>query len=70
MFLNTVVQCQKNPFEALSQSSAHTSLSYFNAFHAAGVSRRQVKNYTNVSKMSTFWNLVTTFGTTMRNAIK
>ena len=34
------------------------------------VSRRQVKHFTKVSKMSTFWNLVTIFGITMRNAFK
>ena len=36
-----------------------TDAYYFNTFHAAGVSRRQVKHFTKVLKMSTFWNLVT-----------
>ena len=41
-----------------------------NTFHAADVSRRQIKHVTKDSKMSTFGNLVTIFGTTMRNALK
>ena len=41
-----------------------------NTFHATGVSRRQVEKFTKVSKMSTFWNLVTVFGITMRNTFK
>ena len=39
-------------------------------FHTAGVSRRQVKHFTNVTKMSKFWNLVTMFGITMKNFIQ
>ena len=30
-----------------------------NTYHAAGVNRRQVKTFTKVSNMPTFWNLVT-----------
>ena len=33
-------------------------------------SRRQLNNLTNVVKMSTFWNFMTIFGTTVRNTLK
>ena len=39
-------------------------------YNAAGVSRPQDQNVTNVVTVSSFWNLVTTFGILMKNAFK
>ena len=41
-----------------------------NTYHVVGVGRRQVQHFTTFSKMSTFWNVMTIFGITMRNAFK
>ena len=39
-------------------------------FHAAGVSRLQVKNVTKMSKMSKLWNFMPIYEITMRNVFK
>ena len=43
---------------------------HFNNYHAAGASRRRIKNVAKCSKLSTFWNLEMIFRFTMRNALK
>ena len=48
----------------------NNSIRIFNTYHAAGECRRQVKNVTKCVKMSTFWNFMTIFGITMKNAFR
>ena len=42
----------------------------FNTYHAAGVSRQQVKHFTIFKKMSKLLNFITIFGIAMENALK
>ena len=41
-----------------------------NTYHAAGVSRQQVKHFTIFKKMSKLLNFITIFGIAMENALK
>ena len=45
-------------------------LKCFNAFHAAGVCRRQVKHLTTFVKMSKLWNFMTIFRTIMKKGFR